>query len=400
MLWLLSRAGFPLAANLPRTLLLLLLDTASFILPLFVLATLTRTFFRLFLTILGIFAAIFVIALASGGLSSTNIFTPGTDPVSLPLYVITCVTIVFIQYSSRTIWLARAILVISLLIVGTIAINPLEGRILESILYPLARPGQVPAELAISTDPSRTLSASTSEGKTSFSIPLTVASVPYGYQVTPEDARLTIQPTQPTQGPARSTTWQAIYNRTYTVNTRFSVITLELDKPTLALLHSGPVTLQLQLALAVYEHGQTTRIPIPATSEFPIPGLGLCSRDPDLSLHPGLTCRIPLRQPPLFLLAGTWTTQPCSAPNAGSVNSEDAATLTALPGSPNPTPIDVSLPGVIVSGVSFSLPASTDVNLTDLPPVRLCPGATLTATPLHLLRRTRLQLTLPNFRLP
>ncbi len=395
LLYLLGRGGFSVAANASRTLLLLLLDAAAFILPIFALATLTRTFFRLFLTVMAISAAIviFAVALTSDRFSSPDLFLPTTDFFSLPLFVLICATVIGVQYASRTVWLSRAFAAVSLPIL-LLAASPLQSRMLESTFYPVAAPHQIPADLAISTDPSRVLTLSTYDKRTSIDIPIDVASIPYGLQITPENARLTVVSAS---GAVSSSSWQAIYNRAYTLNTRYGVIALRLDPPTLALLRAGPVTLQLQLALALNEYGPATRIPVPATPELAIPGLGLCARDPALSLHPGLLCRIPLRQPPLFLLAGLWTTQPCTASSAPG---DDTAVLTASPGSPSPSPVDLSLTSVITSSESFSLPASTDTNLTELPPLRLCPGTTLTVIPLQLRRRARVQLTLPNYRLP
>ena len=392
LLFLLHSAGFPVSANTPRTILLLLLDTFAFILPLFVLATITRNFFRLFLTILAMVAAISLVAALSNGYDNST-FIPQSDFLSFPLFIATCLTVVFVQYSSRTVWFARTFLAISLAILTVAAINPFQSRMLD-YFYPTADSRHLPVELAISTDPSRTVSLSTYDKVASISVPFTVAAVPYSFQVTPENARLTVQPAH---GLSHSTPWHAIYNRAYTANTRYSVITLQVDPTTLALLRgSSPVSLQLELALAVNEYGRKTRLRVPDEPQFTMPSLGICARDPELSSSPGLLCRFPLRKPPLALLSGTWTTQPCSS---DSSTQQDSATLIASPGTTEPTPVDTSLTSVLVSAISFSLPASTDVNLTELPPLRLCPGSSLFLTPLILRSRARIVLTLPNFHL-
>ena len=394
---LLHRAGFPVAPYGGALAAQLLCSTGFFLVPLFTLATVTRDFLRLCLTILGILVAIAGLAALSERLTSVS--TPYSDTISPVLFVISCALVVLVQYASRTVWVARGFLLVCLLLVVFVTSGPLDSYALEHFYYPPVHEGTMPVRLRLAQDPARRPSLAVEDDKhLTLYLPVDVSDVPPGMSIRPEDIRVRLDAAD---GSHWQSGWQPVSARVYRPPTELGVLTVTVDRAWIKRVRARPIGVSVSLALTAYETGREEEVIVPQQREFSVPHVGICAVDPDLSLAPGLTCRWPFRAPPRVLLVAPWSTGDCSADRAPA---EHTAYLTAEVGATVGTQTvdgsDIGLTPVFFPDLAFDFTANTDTAVHPLPPLRLCPGSTLLVYPLQLVKRGTYTLPTQTIELP
>ncbi|MGA9720593.1 MAG: hypothetical protein WBQ79_20100 [Acidobacteriaceae bacterium] len=395
---LLVRAGYSPLSYLPGLLFNLYLISTVLVLPLATLATVTSTFARLTLTIIGVMLCIVATGALSAIVDHTSISNPLPDRLTIPLLLGVCTAVVILQYFGRRTKLARILLVAFVLFIwlGTFFINDNDSVIRRA--YPRGQTVQPPSLQFLPAESSLdqpTAYPARSPKWIEITLPLQISGMGDGYAWSAENVRVAIDGPK---GFVWSSPWQAIYtNRLLPGQTGFNV-NFQVGRAIFDQLKSTPVTLHLTFAWTQFRGGPVRRIDIP-THDFVVPGFGICSPTVNWMATrtqiDEITCRYALRQPRLTYVDTRWSEDPCSGPATSAVGIEGSGWT----GSLDPDPAEFSIPAVSIS----SLPLSNnwdDRQRRLTKPRHICPGTPLTFTEYSVAQRTQSDFTIPNFRLP
>jgi hypothetical protein len=393
---LLLEAGFHPPSYLPGLFFNLLLITGILVLPLFAIATVTSTFARMTLTVLGTVVVILAIAALSAFFDSSSISTPYGDRVSIPLILCVGGAVIVLQYAARRVRLSRLLLLSLPFLIGFIAIASPEGALMQRAYPRPAAPQDQIVQLSFSTDSLHQVIASTEPKakEVALNIPLHVSGVTDGYAVTPNDVMVSIDAPN---GSHWASSWLAIYAENYLPGPQDSYVNVKIDRAFYHQVKSMPVTLHLTFALTQTRAGKVTRIAMPS-HQFSVPDFGICAPESswDRSGFIGLSCVAALRQPRLTYVSVLWSNNPPSGSPPDPNTSVEGA---GWAGNLNSDPAEFG----ITSVWNVSLGLSNNMRQTDRPPWRqryLWPRTPLTFTQYHLVRRTQSDLTIPAFHLP
>lgn len=368
--------------------------TGTIVLPLFALATVTSTFARMTLTLLGILFSFIAISALSATVNHTSISNPLPDHLTLPFMLCGCLAVVALQYRMRRTWLARILLIaIVVLIWAVTSLIPNDAVILRA--YPHAEQTQSPLLQVPARDSldQPTAFFAGSPKKIGIKLPLQIAEIADGYAWSAENMKVVIEGPQ---GYVWSSPWQAMYARLLPGQQDFSV-QFTLSSAIFNQLKSTPVTLHLTLAWTQLHDVAVRHINIP-THDFVVPGFGICSPAVDWTAHSqinGITCRSALRHPRLAYVDTRWSEDPCS----GTTTFADGIEGSGWTGTLDLDPADFSLPAVWVN----PLPLTNNWNYGEDRPMKarhLCPGTPLIFTEYAVVQRTQSEFMIPNFSLP
>jgi hypothetical protein len=397
---LLLLAGFHPLAWLGGLFYNLLLVTGILALPLFALATVTRNFARMTLTLIGtIIAAIALVALASY-FSSSSASTPYEDHISFPLFLCFCGAAIVLQYAARRTWLSR-LLLISIPVVLVIAGFARSDSSLMQRAYP--RPsGPQDQIVQLSFPPDSlgrvTASAEPKSKEVQVNIPLEVSGIGDGYAVTPNDAMITIEAPN---GLHWTSSWQSAFNVNLLSDSNAYLPGVRINRAFYDRVRSLPVTLHLTFALTQTRAGKVTRIAMP-TARFSVPEFGICAPTTDWS-HSGFTglaCLAALHQPRLTYVNVLWSNHPPSSPSAGPPDPATSIQGAAWTGSLDPDLADFGITSVWNIQLNLSNGMRQIALNRPWEPRYLWPGTPITFTQYNLVRRTQMDLTIPGFLLP
>jgi hypothetical protein len=390
---LLFRAGFHPLSFLPGLLFNLLLITAGIVLPLLAITTVTATFARLTLTLfVGLICFIGYVAISLYFSDVASI--PSSDPVSLPLTLFLCGTVVVLQYAARSAWVSRLLLIALpvLLLLSGMAVS--EFTVIDRE-YPRGSAGQQASlQLTLLRDtPHRATAYLIRAKQVQVSIPFQVSGVAEGYALIGGPLKVTVEAAN---GSHWTSPWQAGNNQQYLPGTSESWITVQMSRAFFDQVKSTPVTLHFTLALTRVHAGRMRSIPLPA-QDFSVPDFGICSPQPD-SFHRqfgGIACRFALHQPRLTYISTRWADGACSASQPGLNTGVEGD---ALSGSLENTPADFAI--APIWNPSIMLSNGTKVEGDKSEPRHLCPGTPVTFTQYNFVGRTQSDFTIPDFRLP
>ena len=154
----LAEAGFAPQDYVPGILFNLLLLTATIVLPLAAIASVTSSFARTTLTLLGIFLGFVIVASMAGILFATNVPGVSRDTglcICLVLALLSFACAILLQYSSRRVWASRLVLLVLpiFLIVALVVASKYDQAHMSSV-YPVSQ-GNAPILLKYSPDPNR-----------------------------------------------------------------------------------------------------------------------------------------------------------------------------------------------------------------------------------------------------
>lgn len=398
---LLLEAGFYPLSGLPGLLYSLVLITGVIVLPLAAVATVTSSFARMTLTLLGIFPVFIAFAILFS-LSFTNHLAKVDSQVGtrlgFALAVLAFTAAIFLQYALRRVWLSRVVLIALPILLCAVAV--LAYRYDQAQMdrrYPIAQ-GDAPIRFSFGPD-TQNYGTATFQASSSpiipISIHLTESGVAEGYVVAPDAIRAEI--TAP-DGSHWSSEWQAVGWYKYLPGDSHFSAALGMPLNIYRKFQSMPLSVHLALATTQAQATKVTSIPMPI-HRFSVPDFGVCR--PQAFLAPffgqitGIDCVSALRQPPLTYVTTRWATAPCS-PSPGQ---PDPGVLgAAWVGSLDREPAQLGISSVVEAPVNFS--NSQIVESERNGPRFLCPGTPILFTQYSTVRRVQTSVDIQNFFLP
>jgi hypothetical protein len=385
---LLRVAGFHPGSYLPGLFFNLLLITLILLVPIMVIATVTSSFAKAVLALLGIIVGVIGIA-ALSSLWSTVV--PDTNGGSITVYVLFAlgIAVILVQYATRNLRLSRWLLAAAAATIVASAVD-WPGRAFVPIEYTQSSISAPPVHLAFDSSPTHHLAAFASADDKALSIrfPIAISGVASGTAIQAEAVRAVI--TAP-NGLHWSSSWQNA-RQYFTPDENLSTINVNVNRAFLEKVKDLPVQVRLTWALSRLRAG-ATRQAIVGDEEFNIPG-GICSRQGD-DYTSSFTCRFPMRQPRLTRFTAMWSHQRCSQPQA-----PDAAPVPASGwvGALGNLPADFGITSVWTSSLYFPGQGFFIANRTDR--TYLCPGTPVNFTEYTLIDRSQLDLLFPPMQLP
>ena len=363
-------------------------------LPLIAVAAITATFARMTLTLLGII--VFAIE-AAGFILRPYRGYESTVPYSHLMTVVLVLAVglaiaVLLQYATRRLWLARAVMMVAALAMigtGKLLVAGRENQIDHD--YPAAGSATAPVQLAFFSDQANFegsvhIGSSERQDKVYIGVPITFTGVAEGSLVEVDDVKAALD--DPMRGMHWTAPWWASNNIRILPGQHLAWVQIMLDRDQYERFKSAPVTLHLALAVTELHAAGETTATIPTAEDFPVAGFGVCSGR-SLYRFPQLICRSPLGQPPLTHITTVWsrTQEPNAYVPPGPI------TTAAWAGTPYNNELGALFP---VSPVLVNLyPRSIDGEVPSMHGLALAPG-----TPVHFVQyavtgRTQVSLTIP-----
>jgi hypothetical protein len=398
---LLAEAGFHPLSYLPGLLYSLLLITGAIILPLAAIASVTSSFARMTLTLLGVFLGSIAFTILFS-LSFTNHLAKVDSQIGIrlgfALAVLACSAAIFTQYALRRVWLSRVVLIALPVLLCAVAV--FASRYDQAQMdrrYPGAQ-GDAPIQFSFGPDTQNYGTATfraSADPIIPINIHLTESGVAEGYVVIPDAIRAQI--TAP-DGTHWDSAWQPVVWYKYLPGEGHFSSALGMPIEIYHKFQSMPLSVHLALATTQAQATKVTSIPLP-THRFPIPDFGVCR--PQTFMAPffgkivGIDCVSALRQPPLTYVTARWATVPCSS----SLGQPDPGVPgTAWVGSLDREPAQLGISSVIEAPVNFSNAEKQEGGRNGLR--FLCPGAPISFTQYSTVRRFQTSVDIQNFFLP
>lgn len=385
---LLRVAGFHPASYLPGLFFNLLLITFILVVPIMVIATVTSSFAKAVLALLGIIVSVIGIAALS---SLWGTAVPDTNGGNITVYVLFAlgIAVILVQYATRNLRLSRWLLAAA---VTTIAASAVDwpGRAFVPIEYPQSAVSAPTVHLAFDSSPTHHLAAFASLDDKVLSIRLPIASsgVTSGTAIQAEAVRAVI--TAP-NGLHWSSSWQNA-RQYFTPDENLSTVSVNVDRAFLEKVKDLPVQVRLTWALSRLRGGATGQA-IVGDEELNILG-GICSQQGDDHTS-SFACRFPMRQPRLTRFTAMWSHQPCSRPQSPDATPVPASGWVGALGN---LPAEFGITSVWTSSLYFPGQGLFIASRADR--TYLCPGTPINFTEYTLIDRFQLDLSFPAMQLP
>jgi hypothetical protein len=391
---LLVAAGFHPLSYLPGLLYNLLIITGIIVLPLVALATVTSSFARMTLTVLGILCGIAGILILSSYVNMEPFTVPYEPSYSLALVLSLCGAAVLVQYAFRKVWLARLLLIAPpVLFICISEFIPGSSLSLIDRTYPCpASTAGAPIQLSYGPDALHQPKAYQARraNEVGIDIPLKLSGMGEGFAVVPDGVQISIESPS---GPRWISPWEPVYMTDYLPEDKDSNVNFTMPRAIYDELKSTPFSVRLTIALTQVQAVNSTRISFPA-HEFSVPDFGICAPLQWMPPLAGIICHSPVRQPPLASVSVLWSNTPCSASQTE--------------------------PGTVVQGVGWIGKLDPDAVPFGIVPVwefgfiltnefqdehrehprYLCPGSPVIFTRYKLVRRAQTSLAIQDFHLP
>jgi hypothetical protein len=396
----LAVAGFAPKLYLPGLLYNLLLLTGTIILPLAAIATVTSSFARMTLTLLGIFLtfiALFALtaiyfATPDGGVTSNL-----GGHICLALALVVCSAAIVLQYATRKVWISRGVLIaLPVLLLAATSFASKYDQAQVDRNYPITQTA-APIQLKFSP-PQRSFETNSfppsAHAKVPIKIHLEESGVAEGYAILPEAVRVQIQAPD---GSHWESEWQSGFGFKFLPGeVHFSPgfwMPMEVYNKFLSM----PLSVHLSLAITQAQAGKVSTVPM-SLVRFPIPEFAVCgpiSWNPEMEQPVGIRCDAALRDPQLTFISTRWSDGPCSA----TPPSPDSGILgTAWAGSLDREPAQLSISPVVDLPVNLS--NSQIQNTPGGGPRFLCPGTPITFTQYSRVARMQTSVDIQDFHLP
>jgi hypothetical protein len=307
----LAEEGFSPLAEMPKLLINLLLISCLYLLPLVAIATITSSFARMTLTLLGALLAFGVaVAIASFLYGSNAISTPIGDRILFALAMAICIAVLVIQYARRKVWLSRILLISVPVLVCVIAWIAPDQRLMNRI-YPVAAAG-VAASVHLSESlggdgapmPATWVGTGNQNGNEYrvVRLPFQLPALAPGEGIAMAAMRATVEARD---GFRWSSPWQQLTG-TYLPGDTGSAVYFDIPAAIYEKYKSMPVTLHLNLAYSRIQARKSTTTPL-SRETFSIPGFGICSLRGKNGM---LSCLSAVHQPPLTLISANISGHP------------------------------------------------------------------------------------------
>jgi hypothetical protein len=383
---LLAEEGFRLQPNIPGLLANLLIMTATVVLPLIAIATVTSSFSRMTLTLLGALL-VFGAAVTVSALATTNqMSSPGSGLITPVLEIVLCAAAVLLQFSLRKTWLSRSLLIAFPVLLCAIAFLAPDQWMINRA-YPVAG-ASAPVQFTHSpsvlrpTDSGSLIGSNNMNGNKTYRIrvPLELSGISAGDGIASEGVRATIEAPD---GFHWSSKWQSAYIK-YLPGDQFGSADITVPSAVYDKYKSTPVTVHLELAMTQIKAARATTVPL-SQQEVQVPEFGLCTWVKDLGM---INCRSAVRMPQLTLIS----TGQVGYHSQGNQVEPGSYWMGSLEGNPGEMHI------VPVRDFGFTSYRGRDgvggaVRMLD-------PGTPVTFTQYKAIRRLQTSLTIQNFHFP
>jgi hypothetical protein len=393
---LLAEGGFRPFAYLPELLLLLVLISVL-VVPLFTLAALTKNFARMTMTLLGVLACVAGAGFATTLDDSPSVTTPYSDRYTVPLILLVCGSAIVVQYARRKVWLARSLLLALPLVGGIVvlAAYALPDSSVDSA-YPEARADahgvmDFPALLsyaAASKNPVSVHSGS-KDGLIGVQIAIRVEGVAPGHAVLLENLKASIDGPN---GAHWSLPWEGLYNRRFLPGAYETWVDLRMKRVDFERLKQAPATVKVTFGLTEVRAGTVTRAMF-SERPFEIPKFGICpgsTPEHEHSEQNDLQCRSAFHGPALMYVSALEAAEPCGT---GQAETKEKIAVGDWVGSLNNYPADFGMTPVWATLLYMRNTDGSQMHF-------LCPGMPITFTQYDLARRMRMEISIPNLKLP
>ncbi|UWZ82743.1 hypothetical protein [Occallatibacter riparius] len=397
---LLRVAGFNPLAHVPGLLFNAVLLTGLLVLPLMALSVLTSNLARMTLIILG-----FVVYVAGLVTASNLIPRLASSPslvtgfVSFVVAICGAAAVIVVQYArrrTRTAWIVAAATV---LLLGSTAFYDADQPFMNGH-YPAASQNAAPlAQITYGSDSMhKPFSHETSnKGIVEVALPVHVDGVASGSVLIPTARKVTLDRAD---GVRWESPWQQMGGEKLVPGLTDIVLRLAMPRAIFDQFRNGPVALHLTLAIDQGRAIRTSTIALPA-ARFEVPGFGICTPETGWDGEPitvGIGCLAPMRQPDLTYITAVWHDKCLTSDSAERGPISGYGWTGAL----DPAPAAFSLTGVwsIPIDLTNSFTVSNQNDDRRVHMRQLCPGTPITFTTYALATRTRLELSVPDFRLP
>jgi hypothetical protein len=298
---LLAEEGFRLQPNIPGLLSNLLIITATVVLPLIALATVTSNFSRMTLTVLGALL-VFGAGVTVSAVTNTNqMSSPGSSLISPVLEIVLCAAAVLLQFGLRKTWLSRTLLIAFPVLLCAIAFLAPDQWMINRT-YPVAG-ATAPIQFTHSPSVLRPTESGSMTGSSNrngnnwyrIRVPLELSGITEGNGIASDGVRATIDAPD---GFHWSSKWQALSIK-YLPGDKFGAADITVPSALYEKYKSTPVTVHLDLALTQIKAGRATTVPL-SQQEANLPEVGICAWAKDVGM---IKCRSAVRMPPLTLIS-------------------------------------------------------------------------------------------------
>jgi hypothetical protein len=398
---LLMEAGFAPLHFVSGILFNLLLLTGTIILPLAAIATVTSSFARTTLTLLGIFLGFVILVSVAGILFSTNVggVSSAVGPFTcLALSILAFSTAILLQYSLRRVWTSRLVLLaLPVLLFAALFFASKYDQAHLARTYPVSQ-GSAPIQMTYSPDTKSWETASFPNSRhvlIPIDFHLLESGVAEGFAVMPDAVRGEI--TAP-DGSHWSSDWQASSGYRFLPGESYLSPGFSIPISIYRKYQGMPLRVNLSVAISQAQAGKTTTVALPM-QRFSVPDFGVCSPQAGWSPLPGqmmgINCVAALREPQLTYIVTRWSDTPCSAtpgaPDSGALG-------TAWVGSLDREPAQIGISSV--KDVPINLSNSQLAQGKGGQLRYLCIGTPVTFTSYTRVNRTQISIDVKDFYLP
>jgi hypothetical protein len=399
---LLRVAGFNPLAHVPGLVFNAVLLTGILVLPLMALSVLTSNMARMTLLILGIVVYVALLATFANlvpRLASSPSIVSGV--AGFVVLVWGAVAVVLVQYSrrgTRTAWLLAAA---AALLLGSTAFYDADQPFVNGY-YPAAAANAAPlAQITYGADSMHQpfTHETRHQSVVEVAFPVHVDGVVSGSVLMPAARKVTLD----TAGGAHwESPWQQMGGDKFMPGRTDTVLRFAMPRRIFDQFRAGPVALHMTLAIDQARAVREQTIPLP-NSRFEVPGFGICIPETSWDGEPvtiGIGCLAPMRQPDLTYVTALWSDNDCRPQTPDS--QPPAIPGYGWTGALDPAPADFSLTGVwsVPTNLTNSFTVSNQNETRQTHWRQLCPGTPISFTSYALASRTRLEFSVPDFRLP
>lgn len=395
---LLYEAGFQPFSYMAGLHLNLLYVTFILVLPFLAISTLTPSFGKLTLVLLGIILFIAAITIAYSALPSDLTFGGASrlsGMLSAALFTGGCGAVVLVQYARRRTHLAWLLIGATALLLAIVALVDPDRWLMGSYYPVYASNNGVPLQLGLlnNSQAQPSVSGAAEKGDVVVTLPIQILGIPDNDTVVPVALKASIQSSS---GARWQSQWQSTYNGRLLPGASDTLVYFRMRRAVYDQFKSTSIT--LSLAVAVDEAKATTSNQLSLqVADFSVPGVGICRLPPQIGFFPGfINCRSAMRLPPLTYVTGRWVEGDCPARPA-----DDGTILgSGWVGTLDDDPAQFGITSVWQSTVSLTNSGYEHRYDEKKPQRHLCPGSKLTFTSYRQVSSEQLNLTLTDFRLP
>jgi hypothetical protein len=350
----LAEAGFTPFASLSGLLYGSLLLTCVLVLPLIVLAAVTKNFARMTLAVLGATICLIAIVLFASNLPPDRVAIQYGREAVVFLALCLCVAVVVLQYARRSLkvsWVLLALLPV--LLVGAAIMDGAPNNAVMDRNYAHSQQAVAAAQFTYQEKqgPGPSAYVALNRDRVGIAIPILVSGVADGTVTIPDFLKVTLQ----APGGARWTSvWQGYSENKFFPGENVAIARFTMPRAVYDSFLGKPLRVQVTFALTQAHAGNAQQLTL-GQGDFSVSGVGVCTSITGFAERPdeigGLNCRAPLRQPELTFVRAAWQTAPCSgAPS----NQSDTVQTAAWMGSIERQPAEFGIVPVWSSGVNLT----------------------------------------------